>query len=123
MAARKKTGTEVANWEKELAESAREQVQSEDTAALGGGRFFSIRAGQLSIDDAPLPGNQMAVVILDSIMENVYYEEGFDPDVRTPPTCFAFGRDAETMGPPDEVDKHDEFTRQSDLCKDCPQRS
>lgn len=117
----KTTGTAVANWQQELAEQAKVAVQSEDTAATGGGRFFSTRAGVLSFDEAQLPGNQMAVVILDSIMENVYYEEKFDPDSKQPPTCYAFGRDADTMEPHEEVDKHDEFTRQSDLCKNCPQ--
>lgn len=112
-------GTALANWEEELAKQAQVAVQDESTAATGGGRFFSTRAGVLTYDDAKLPGNQMAVVILDSIMENVYYEGKFDPEQKTPPTCFAFGRDADTMEPHEEVDKHEEFTRQSDLCADC----
>lgn len=117
----KRKGTEVGDWRSELASSAKAAVESEDTAASGGGRFFSTRAGQLSFDDAPLPGNQMACIIVDSVMENVFYEGAFDPEQKSPPTCFAFGRDAATMGPPDTVDEHDEFDRQSDLCKDCPQ--
>lgn len=113
--------TALANWQEELAAQAKVAVASEDTAATGGGRFFSTRAGVLSFDEAQLPGNQMACVIVDSIMENVYYEEKFDPDSKQPPTCYAFGRDADTMEPHEEVDKHEEFTRQSDLCKNCPQ--
>lgn len=117
----KKPGREVANWEQELAQQAEVAVAQEQTAGTGGGKFFSLRAGQLTFDDATFPGNQIAAVIVDHIFENIYYEAGFDPDQTNPPTCFAFGRDATTMGPPDEVDKHDEFTRQSDLCKDCIQ--
>jgi hypothetical protein len=74
----KSTGKALANWREEAAQSAKAHVASEETAASGGGRFFSLRAGQLSFDDAPLPGNQMACVVLDSLMENVYYEGAFD---------------------------------------------
>lgn len=117
----KPKGTAVANWEEELAKQAEMSVAQEQTAGSGGGRFLSIRAGQMSLNDATFPGNQIAVVIVDHIFENIYYEGAFDPDAINPPTCFAFGRDANTMGPPDEVDKHDEFTRQSDLCANCIQ--
>lgn len=120
MVTKKKT-TEVAHWKEELAAQAKAAVASEETAGSGGGRFFSMRAGVLKFDDAALPGNQMAVVILDSIMENLYYEDKFDADQKTPPTCFAFGRDAETMEPHDKVDEHEEFTRQSATCAECPQ--
>jgi len=107
------------NWEAELAEQADTSVQQEQTAGGGGGRFFGLRAGVLTYDDATFPGNQIAVVIADHIFENLYYKSSFDSEAINPPTCFAFGRDATTMGPPAEVDKHDEFERQSDLCKDC----
>lgn len=113
--------TAVTNWEAELAQQAEQSVAQEQTAGSSGGRFFSMRAGQLTFDDATFPGNQLCVVIVDHIFENTYYEGKFDPDAKNPPTCFAFGRDANTMGPPDEVDKHDEFTRQSDLCANCIQ--
>lgn len=90
-------GTEVGDWRGELAKSAKAAVASEETAATGGGRFFSLRAGQLSFDDAALPGNQMACVILDSIFETTYYEQDFNPDDPQPPTAFAFGRDQAEM--------------------------
>jgi hypothetical protein len=117
----KSAGTALANWQEEMEKAALAQVQSEDTAATSGGKFFSMKAGVLQIDDTPLPGNQMACIIVDSVMENVYYEEAYDAEQRSPPTCYAFGRDADTMQPHEEVDKHEEFTRQSDLCKNCIQ--
>lgn len=94
--AQRKT-TEVGDWRDELSKSAKQAVQSEETAASGGGKFFSLRAGQLTFDDAPLPGNQMACIILDSIFETVYYENDFNPDDPQPPTAFAFGRDQAEM--------------------------
>lgn len=93
----KRKGTDVGDWRGEMQASAKAAVASEETAASGGGRFFSLRAGQLSFDDAALPGNQMACIILDSIFETTYYENDFDPDSPSPPTAFSFGRDQETM--------------------------
>jgi hypothetical protein len=124
--------TEVGDWRSELSSSAKAAVASEDTAASGGGRFFSTRAGQLAFDDAALPGNQMAVVILDSLMENVYYEGDFDPEQKSPPTCFGFGRDASTISVHEKVFEHsDVFSPQCGpdggqpenpeyLCAECP---
>lgn len=124
--------TEVGDWRSELGASAKAAVETEESAASGGGKFFSLRAGQLSFDDAPLPGNQMACVILDSIIENVYYEGAFDPDQKTPPTCFGFGRDAKTISVHEKVFEHpDTFTPQCGpdggqpdnpeyLCDECP---
>lgn len=118
----KTTGTDVANYDEELAALA--GASSTLTDSGGGGRFFSTRAGVLQFDDVALPGNQMAVIVGAWCLENVYYEEAYDADNRTPPTCFAFCKnpdEKDEMGPPDIVDKEDVFDRQSELCSDCPQ--
>lgn len=120
MAARKKTGTEVANYDEELARLAGKSATLTDSG--GGGRFFSTRSGVLQFDEAALPGNQMCVIIGAWCLENVWYEQAFDADNRTPPTCFAFCKDVddkENMGPPDIVDAEDVFERQSDTCATC----
>jgi hypothetical protein len=63
----------------------------------GAGReFLSTRAGQLKYADEALPGNQLAGVIIDAVREHAYYPGAFDPDNKTPPTCYAFGRDDES---------------------------
>lgn len=97
MAAKKKTGKAVAKWDEELAKAAEQAAEME--ANTGGGQFFSVKSGVLSWQDAPLPNNEVAVVILDAIFENVFYEGKFDPDVPQGPTCFAFGRDEKEMEP------------------------
>jgi hypothetical protein len=124
--------TEVGDWRSELGKSAKAAVETEESAATGGGRFFSMRAGQLTFDDAALPGNQMACVIVDSMIENVYYEGAFDPEQKTPPTCFGFGRDAKTIAVHEKVFEHsDTFSPQCGpeggqpenpeyLCDQCP---
>jgi hypothetical protein len=122
MAAKKSGGTQVANYDEELAKLAGQSAGLTDSG--GGGRFFSTRAGVLQFDDVALPGNQMCAIVGAWCLENVYYAEAFDPDNRTPPTCFAFCKnpdEKDEMSPPDIVDEEDVFERQSDLCKTCPQ--
>ena len=87
--------TEVAKWDDELAKQA--EIAASMEASAGGGQFFSTRGGQLSWQDAPLPGNEMAVIILDHIFETVYYEGRYDPDTPQSPTAFAFGRDQDEL--------------------------
>jgi hypothetical protein len=106
--------TALTDWEKEMEAQA---AIAAGMASSTGGAFFSVRAGQLSFDGMPLPGNQMAVVVLDWILENVYYEGEFDADNPMPPTCFAFGRDNE-MKPHDVVFEADQA--QHPTCRGCP---
>lgn len=97
MATKKTQTTALVKWDEELAKQA--EIAAGMEANTGGGQFFSTKGGVLSWQDAPLQGNQMAVIVLDSILENVYYEGRYDPDVPQGPICFAFGRDEKTMRP------------------------
>lgn len=115
---RKQPGTAVVDWEKEMEAQAQVAVQMERKA--GGGQFFSVKNGRLQFDGAEIPGGQIAVVIVDHILENAYYEGRWDPDNPSAPVCFAFGRDEDTMGPHPDVDEKSAFTRQSDDCASCP---
>lgn len=119
--AKKPTTTAIANWDEELAKAA--QVGAALTQSSDGGKFFSTKAGVLAYDDAPLPGNQMVVIVLAHALENVYYEDKYDAENRAPPTCFAFCKNPEEideMEPHPDVDKEDAFERQHENCADCP---
>lgn len=107
--------TSVVKWDEELARQA--EVAAGMEANTGGGQFFGLKSGVLTWQDAPLPNNQMAVVILDSILENVFYEGAYDPDVPQGPTCFAFGREEKTMAPHQIV--LDGGTQQCTQCDGC----
>jgi len=112
-APKKTPGTDIVDWEAQMAEQAKMAAEAEKLT--GGGKFFSTRAGVLSFNETALPGNQMAVVILDSIYETLYYEGAFDPDNRQGPTAFALGRD------PDELVWNEEYSDPEyagQLCKD-----
>lgn len=107
---------EVANWDEELAKAAVAASTMEQNT--GGGQFFSLKSGQLSFNGASFPNNEMAVIVLDHVYENIFYEGKYDPNNLTPPTCFAFGRD-DGMRPHDTVFEHNQ--EQNDVCKGCPQ--
>jgi hypothetical protein len=108
--------TAITNWDEELAKQAEAAAGME--ASAGGSPNFTVRGGILAFNDTPIPGNQMAVVILDSVLENAFYEGAYDPDNITPPTCFAFGRDEGTMGPHPTVVERDQG--QNETCRGCP---
>lgn len=108
--------TAIAKWDEELARQA--ELAAGMEASTSTGQFFSLKSGQLSWNDAPLPGNQMAVVILDAVLENVFYEGAYDPDTPQGPACFAFGRDDKTMSPHPIV--VEAGSAQSEACNGCP---
>jgi hypothetical protein len=94
-----------------LAQYAQQTQQTE----VSQGSFFSTRAGVLSFNKMPVPGNQMDVVILRSMFENVYYPEKFSGDKMQSPLCFAFSHDGRNMAP-----HADATAPQSDVCTSCP---
>lgn len=115
MATKGKT-TALVTWQEELAKQA--EIASKMEESAGGGQFFSTRGGILTWQDAPMPDNQMAVIIVDSVLENVFYEGRYDPDQPQSPTCFAFGRDEKTIKPHDVV--VEAGTAQHESCAGCP---
>lgn len=98
--ANKKVDAMIA-WDKQLADAAMESAAV--VAGLGGGQFFSIRGGTLKLGDAALPNNEMACIVLDHVLENVYYGADYNPDSPSSPKCYAFGRDAATMVPHEDA--------------------
>lgn len=117
--AKKSTGTSLALWDEEMARDAKMAAGTE-ASAMGGG-FYSIRGSVLSFGSNPLPDNQMAVIIADSLLLNEYYDTPFEEqssEVRTP-ACFAI---ATERGPNAEasMQPHDEAADpQSEMCKGC----
>jgi hypothetical protein len=116
--AKKAKTTSIVAWDEELAKQA--EIAAGMEASVAAGQFFSIKAGVLSWNDAPIPGNAMPVIIVDSILENVYYEGEYDPDTPQSPTCFAFGRDDKTMSPhKDVIAAGNQQCGASGLCAGC----
>lgn len=117
MATRASKTTAITKWDEELAKQAAIAAGMESSAATG--QFFGLKAGVLTFNDAPLPNNEMAVIILDSVLETVYYEGEYDSDSPQSPVAFAFGRDEKTMTWHET--SHEEFAgklcSESDVCQ------
>lgn len=90
------TGTSLMNYEEKWAQEAKAAAVAEPLQA---GTWLSARGGQLAIGETVLPGAQAAVIVLDMVRENTYYEGKFDPDNPMPPVCYALGRESDEMFP------------------------
>lgn len=118
-------GTEIVNYDEVYAKKAAQQAQQDRGSE---GAFLSTRGGILALGEEQMPGNQVACIIVDSVLENAYFPQKFDPNNVVPPTCYAF-----TRGDPDEMEAHletmsaaqDYFMPQNwdgerSPCKGCP---
>jgi hypothetical protein len=107
-------GTDVALYEAQFAEQAAAYAKQEAT----GGQSFTLQGGVLAWQDMPMPNNEIAGIILDSIWTNIYYGSKFDPDNPSSPLCFAYGREELTMVPHEAVVANG--TQQHTSCTGCP---
>lgn len=107
----------LALYDEELAKLAQETADQE--ANTGGSSWISFKGGQLKIGDARMPDDRMAVVIVDHIFENAFYTTDYDPENRSVPGCYAFGKDEK------EMTLHEESPEpqgdEENQCKGCPQ--
>lgn len=94
--ATKKPGTTMQKWDEKLAAMAQMAAGIEDSVNLGG-NYISLKGGQLSYNGGIIPGNKMNVIVLDHILENLYYVDRYDPDNPQPPAAYALGRDEEEL--------------------------
>lgn len=108
--------TALTNYDEELAKMAQAAAGME--ASAGGGSFFSLQSGVLSLNDQAIPGNHMAVVVLDHNLINIYYDAKFDANSRQPPTCYAFGHEEAELAPHKDVVARGQG--QNDTCAGCP---
>lgn len=92
------TGTNITTYDARLAADA-EKLAKQDRSSEG--TFFSTRSGVLALGDEVMPGNQVACIIVDSVLQNLYYPSAFDPNNKAPPICYAF-----TRGEPRDMQPH-----------------
>lgn len=118
-------GTEITNYDKAYAEAAG-QYATQDRSSEGS--FLSTRGGILKLGEDAMPGNQVAVVILDSYLENAYFDGKFDPNNVVPPKCYAMSRgepeemqaDIASMLRGQEYFEPQNWNGQSSPCHGCP---
>ena len=105
------TKFDPAKWSDKFRDIAAEQRKTERAS----GAFFSTKSGQLSFQGAPIPGNSMDVVVLESIHERTFYSEKYGQGENTSPACYSFSQTGEDMTPHPEA-----AAPQSKTCKGCP---
>ncbi len=114
----KKAGasTSLVAWDKKLAEDAAVAKGMEDSVQMG--QWMSIKSGVLSFNGGALEGNHVEAVVLDHVLENVFYEGEFDADNPSGPVCFAFARKDGELKP--HADSVKPQGGEDGMCKGCP---
>ncbi len=119
------TGTALTTYDERWAQDAQRVAAAEP---MTGGTWLSIRGGTLMLGEEALPGNQAALIILDSNAENTFYGTKYNPQDPQPPICYAMGRDGAPMFPdiPNMSKAQDYFIPQHIVqgailgCEGCP---
>lgn len=115
MAKKRTTSNLPVAYDEELARMAQAGRQAEAASATG--NFISVRGGIMQWRGAPITGNVLDCVIISSVYENNLYEEGFDPDNPSSPSCYAFGVTPDALAPhPESENKQGD---QNGLCAAC----
>ena len=114
------SGRALTVWEKRMEEAADKGAKQEkDVSGLKG---ISTRGGVLSVDDTPVTGNELDVVVLVAVHENQWHDKPFDANNPSIPACYAFG-DPDAENPEDAMAPHEESSvPQGDdngLCAGC----
>lgn len=96
--------TALVPWEQEMADAASKHAGKEKAAGLS--KAISTRGGVLSIDDNPIEGNEIRVIVLAAVHENQYFKGAYDPKTPQAPACYSFS-DPEAAEPEDSMKPHE----------------
>lgn len=102
--------TGVANWEEQLKQMAVATAEAEKPS----GNWVSFRGGQLTIGGTPMKGNKVECVVVQSIFENQYYKNKFDPNNPESPVCYALSEIEDDLKP-----HPDSSHPQAEKCSEC----
>jgi hypothetical protein len=80
-------------------------------------KFISFKGGQIIIDNKVVPGGKTDVVLLAFMGERSFFPDGYDPDVRQSPLCYAYFN---TEDDADETKPHPKAKEaQAKTCAEC----
>jgi len=103
-------------WEERLANEAKNVASMERPSITG----MSFRSGMMSINDVPVPGNKLNIVVLASAVEHALYTKPYDPNVIVPPDCFALAIVPTDGSPrPDMIPHSDVPEPRAEACDIC----
>lgn len=98
-------------WDEELAKHAKEASSLERPALSQ----ISLRAGVMTYQKQPVPGNKLDVVVIASAFEKKYFTGAFNPDKYEAPACYALSLTGDGMIP-----HEDAKDKQGVDCASCP---
>lgn len=117
----KKPGTAIVPWEQEMAAFAAKSAGAEKSGFTGLQKL-GVKGGVLTVDDVPVPGNELSVITLCAVHHNTYYEGAYNPNVKTIPVCYSFG-DHTLEDPEAALAPHEASTQpqgdENGLCAGC----
>jgi len=107
------------NWRDRMKQVA---VKTAEAEAPSGG-FISFKSGRLSIGDNLMPGDKIECVLVDYLIHNKYFDTPYNANKPSPPACYAFGREEESMEPSEGDGNENPGAEdpQADYCSECPQ--
>lgn len=117
--ATKKPGTAVVPWKEEMAAAARKAAAVEKNS--GGGSILQkivAQGGVLTVDEQPVPGNALDVIVLQSVVHNAYYAGAYNPRVKSIPVCYSYGA-KDDDAPEDNMAPHEESKEPQDEGNGC----
>lgn len=109
----KKQTADMTQWEDIFKEDAKRAADQEKNVGLS--QMFGTANAKLTRNGQEIPNNEMAVIIVGSLIENALYEGPYDPKNPRSPSCYAFGTDEDTIAPHEAVENP-----QADTCAVCP---
>jgi len=99
-----------------MAAAASRQAAVEKPVGLN--KSISIRGGILSIDDTPVPDNELDVVVLCAVHENQMFDGPFNPNSPQVPMCYSFG-DPDAEDPEATMVPHEKAKQPQDEGNGC----
>lgn len=113
-----KGNTSLALYDERLAALAKQSKKAVNDIGTGG-NFLSFKGGNISYQNAAIPGNVLKVIVLDWCFENQFYADAYDETNPSGPACYAFahpeeGRESMAPNPENVPDP------QNPTCDGCP---
>jgi hypothetical protein len=107
-------GSSLVSVEEELKQYAVDASAQE--RPIGGS--ISLRAGQISWQGNPVPGNRLPCVVLNWVNESRWYTDSFNPDKPSQPACYSLGTNEADMVPHESSPNPQ--GGKTKTCADCP---
>jgi len=110
----KAESTAVTDWQAELASLAVATAEAEKPS----GNWVSFRHGRLSIGGNPMKDDKVQCIVINSVFENQWYKDKFDPDNPQSPSCYAISESEDDLKP-----HKDSEAPQAPTCAECPKNA